>query len=95
MYTEAELEAARREERRATAEAVAKHFVGLVRDEVERVSRRRLNTRQAATYLSVGRRALREYADAGRIPYEDRGGSVGYVFDRDDLDALAADLARS
>ena len=49
-------------------------------------------TREAARYLSMGRRALLDLAEAGRIAYEDRGGSVGYVFNRVDLDALADEL---
>ena len=92
-YTEAEVEAIRQQERRATARAAAEEVRDLVRREVERVSRRRMTLRQAAAYLSIGVKGLRQLANGGRIRFEDRGGSVGYLFDRDDLDALAAELA--
>lgn len=94
MYTEQEVEAIARRAASLAREDERRHLVEIVRAEVDRASRRLLVGRDAAAYLSMGKRRLYALADAGRVPFEDRGGSVGYVFDRADLDALAHDLTR-
>ena len=92
MFSEAEVADLIRSAAREAAEATRRVVREEMRAEVDRASRRRMTTREAARYLSMGRRALLDLAEAGRIAYEDRGGSVGYVFNRVDLDALADEL---
>lgn len=92
-YTQSEVNDLIKQTAREVADAAANALRPLIRSEVDRASRQRLNTREAAIYLGIGKRRLLTLAEERRITFEDVGGSTGYVFNRTDLDALARELA--
>ena len=77
----------------STQDATRKQVIDAVRAELARATRQRLTAREAAAYLRMGRARFDALVQERGVPYEDRGGSVGFVFNRADLDALAGGLA--
>lgn len=98
MYSEAEVEAIRRDERERTARATVRvlrdEILTAVRAELGLAGRQILTTREAARVLGCGVNRVRQYVHDGMLtPTEQAGRGGGWTFRRADVDALAGTLS--
>ncbi len=94
MYTEAEVEAIRKEEREATARATVRalraEIIGAVKDVLSVSTKQILTTREAAHVLGCSRDRLRQHVHDGDLEPTPKSAESGkWRFLRAELDELA------